>query len=306
MIYDVLIIGGGPAGLTAGMYAARAGLKTMLLEAGMPGGQASTTDWIENYPGFPGGVSGIDLMSKFMEQGMNFGLEMNTTYVTGTNLNENIKIVQTEQGDFEGHAVIICSGATWRELGVEGEKRLRGAGVSYCATCDGAFYKNKEVVVVGGGDSALEEAIFLTKFASKVTIVHRRDQFRAAQIIQKRAEANEKISFKLNAVVFSIEGEKKVEKVILKNVDTGALEEYPTDGVFIFIGTLPNASLVHVEKDSHGYILTDEALVTSIEGVFAAGDVRKKALKQVSTAVGDGAIAAMSAEKYLAEHVALS
>ena len=240
MEYDVIIIGGGPAGLTAGLYCARGGMKSLLIEMGMPGGQAANTDLIENYPGFPQGVSGIELMQKFMEHALNFGLEIKMAVAQSLDLKANPKKIITSEGTFLAKTVIIASGAVPRPLNVPGEERFRGVGVSYCAVCDGAFFRDKKVVVVGGGDSALEEANYLTKFAKEVVIIHRRDAFRAINVYQNRVKANPKISFLLDTVVEEIKGESKVEKVVVKNVKSGEIKEVATDGVFIFVGTVPN------------------------------------------------------------------
>jgi thioredoxin reductase (NADPH) len=303
MEYDVIIIGGGPAGLTAGLYCARGGMKSLLIEMGMPGGQAANTDLIENYPGFPQGVSGIELMQKFMEHALNFGLEIKMAVAQSLDLKANPKKIITSEGTFLAKTVIIASGAVPRPLTVPGEERFRGVGVSYCAVCDGAFFRDKKVVVVGGGDSALEEANYLTKFAKEVVIIHRRDAFRAINVYQNRVKANPKISFLLDTVVEEIKGESKVEKVVVKNVKSGEIKEVATDGVFIFVGTVPNTGFLRgqITLDERGYVVTNAELGCSIPGVFAAGDVRQKTLRQVSTAVGDGAVAAMSAERYIAE-----
>lgn len=304
MLYDLVIIGGGPAGLTAGLYGARAGLKTMIIEMSMPGGQAGLTDAIENYPGFPQGISGPELMSKFFQQAKNFGAETAMTQVKGVSLAGDIKTVYTTKGEYQARAVIIASGAQAKPLNVPGEAEFRGRGVSYCATCDGAFFKDKKVAVIGGGDSAVEEALFLTKFAREVVIVHRRDRLRATKVLQERAKANPKIDFRWNCVVESITGGSMVEAINLKNVKTGETFQEPVDGVFVFIGTIPNTDFLDasIGLNEKGYIIANDFLSTAIPGVFVAGDVREKFLRQVATAVGDGATAAMAAERYLAEH----
>lgn len=303
MEYDVIIIGGGPAGLTAGLYSARGGMKSLLIEMGMPGGQAANTDMIENYPGFPQGVSGIELMQMFMDQATTFGLEIKMAVAQELDLKNTPKKIVTSEGTFLAKTVVIASGAVPRALNVPGEEKFRGAGVSYCAVCDGAFFRDKKVVVVGGGDSALEEANYLTKFAKEVVIIHRRDAFRAINVYQDRVKANPKITFLLNTVVEEIKGEKKVEKVVVKNVQTGEIKEVATDGVFIFVGTVPKTDYLQnqITLDERGYVITNNELGCSLPGVFAAGDVRQKTLRQVSTAVGDGAVAAMSAERYITE-----
>ncbi|WP_406677291.1 thioredoxin-disulfide reductase [Moorella sp. ACPs] len=302
MPHDLLIIGGGPAGLTAALYGARGGLDTVVLEMGAPGGQAGLTDRIENYPGFPEGINGMELAMKFAEQAKRFGARIEMATVQGVELNGEIKKAFTGSGEFKSRAVIIASGAHPRPLGVPGEEEFRGRGVSYCATCDGAFFRDKKVAVVGGGDSAVEEALFLTRFASQVTIIHRRDALRATKVLQERARDNPKISFCWNTVVTRIKGGEKVDSLELKDVKSGVAREEAFDGVFIFIGMEPNTDFLKgaLTLDPQGYIVTRDNLATSIPGVFAAGDVRSKDFRQVSTAVGDGAVAAMAAERYLA------
>lgn len=303
MNYDLLIIGGGPAGLTAGMYGARGGLNTLILEKGAPGGQAAQTDRIENYPGFPEGISGVELAMKFAEQAQRFGTKLEMATVEKVDFTGKLKRVWTAEGEYTGKAVIIATGASPRSLEVPGEEALRGRGVSYCATCDGAFFRGKKVAVVGGGDSAVEEALFLTRFAEQVIIIHRRDKLRAAQVLQQRAREHPKITFCWNTVVEAILGESKVEALRLKDVVSGAVREEGFDGIFIFIGHKPNTAFLlgALTLDEGGYIVTGEDLSASVPGVFAAGDVRAKAFRQIATAVGDGAAAAMAAEKYLAE-----
>lgn len=306
MGYDLIIVGGGPAGLTAGLYGARGGLKTLLLERSMPGGQAAMTEMIENYPGYPQGVGGPELMMNFMEQATRFGLEFKTEEVKNVDFSSGEKLVKTEKVNYSAPAVIIATGSRPRFLEVPGEKEFHGRGVSYCATCDGAFFREKKIIVAGGGDSALEEAMFLTKYAREVVLVHRRDSLRAAKIIQDRAEKNSKLRFLLDTVIESINGGTKgVEGIMLRNVKTGESKIEPTDGVFVFIGNIPNTAFLSqaVELTEGGYIKTKNLLMTSVPGVFAAGDVRDKFLRQVSTAVGDGAEAAMAAERYLTELV---
>jgi len=301
MDYDVIIIGGGPAGLTAGIYTARADLKTAIFEAGVPGGQAVLTDIIENYPGFPGGISGPELMNRFVRQAEDLGVEIKPAGVT--ELRTTPHVVKAGDNEYAAEAVIVASGAQARNLGVPGESKFRGRGVSYCATCDGAFFKDKKVAVIGGGDAAAGEALFLTKFAREVHMIHRRDRLRAASILQKRVFENEKIRLRWDTVVGEIKGDNFVEKLVLKNVKSGEFKEEGFDGVFVFIGTVPNTQFLgeEIAKNENGYVITDEWLATNVPGVFAAGDVREKFLRQVSTAVGDGALAAMSVEKYLTE-----
>jgi thioredoxin reductase (NADPH) len=301
MVYDVVIIGGGPAGLTAGIYVKRAMLNVLLLEKTGVGGQIIITDLVENFPGFLE-ISGADLARKFEEHAMKFGLETKSMVeVSGIEDKEKIKIVKTSEGDFEAKAVIIASGTTPRKLGVKGELELTGRGVSYCATCDGFFFRDKVVVVVGGGDSAITEAIFLTKMAKKVIVVHRRDKLRAEKINQEHAFTNPKISFVWDSVVEEIAGKNIVEKVIVRNVKTNALTELKTDGVFIYVGLIPNTAFANVKKDEWGFIIANDKMETSTKGIFVAGDCRVTPLRQITTAVGDGAIAAVSAEKYIEE-----
>ncbi|KEO81360.1 thioredoxin-disulfide reductase [Tumebacillus flagellatus] len=301
-LYDVLIVGGGPAGMTAGLYAGRANLKVAMIERGMPGGQASTTHLIENFPGVES-IDGPSLAMIMHKQATDFGCEMITAEVERIeNIEGKMKKVITSRGEYLTKTIVLTPGAEPKKLGVPGEDELRGRGVSYCATCDGAFFRGKELVVIGGGDSAVEEGIYLTRHASKVTIIHRRDQLRAQKILQDRAFANEKISFIWDTVVEEIAGENKVEKVLMKNVKTGETSEYPCDGVFIYVGMKPNTDfLTGAENllDESGYIPTNAKMATKIPGVFAAGDVRDTVLRQVVTATGDGAIAAFYAGHYV-------
>lgn len=301
MLYDLLIIGGGPAGLTAGLYGARAKLKTAMFEQTMPGGAITSTDTVENYPGFPEGINGFDLGLKMREQAERFGLEVVIDTVTTVQMDGEVKIVRTTEGEYQGRALIIATGAKATRLNVPGEAELTGRGVSYCGTCDGAFFRDQEVVVVGGGDTALEDALFLTRFASKVTVLHRRDKLRATKVLQERAFANPKISFLWNSVVEKIVGSDKVTAVEVRNVVDNSVQSFPTAGVFIFVGVSPETEFLgpSVRLNSAGYIDADETTTTNIPGVFAAGDVRAKALRQVVTAVADGANAVVAAEKYL-------
>ena len=303
-MYDVIIVGGGPGGLTAAIYAARGGLKTVVIESMMPGGQAALTESIENYPGFPDGISGFELSNNFYKQALNQGAEFIFENVIELNLKDKIKTVVTDKQKLEGRAVIIASGSKPRFLGVEGEQKFHGRGVSYCATCDGAFYKEKRVAVIGGGNAALEEGVYLTKFASEVTIIHRRQGFRASQVAIEHAQNNPKVIFMLNYIVEEIAGDDKVEKIILKDKESGKIEELKVDGVFIYIGTEPNTKFTadYFNTDEKGYIITDELLRTNIEGVYAVGDIRNTPLRQVATAVGDGALAAVQIEKYLSNY----
>jgi len=303
--YDVIIIGGGPAGLSAGMYAARAALKTVLLEKGMPGGQAATTDKIENYPGFPEGIPGPELAMKMDEQARKFGLEVKYDDVlTVSQGPDGIITVKTYEGEISSKTLIIAGGAESKLLGVPGEQELRGRGVSYCATCDGAFFQGKKVAVVGGGDSALQESIFLTKFVQKVYVIHRRGELRATKVLQDKAFANPQIEFILDSVITNILGNDQVEVLKVKNLQTGEEKAIAADGVFVYAGKIPSTNLYEgfVTLDDNGYILTDAKMQTSRPGVFAAGDVRQTPLRQVVTAVADGAIAAVSADEYI-EHL---
>ena len=300
-MYEELIIGAGPAGMTAAIYAARAGYKTAILEHGVPGGQAATTDMIENYPGFPEGISGPELMMKFFEQTQTFGVEMIYEQVQSLDLMGDVKKVITDKQTIETKVVVIASGAKPRTLGVANEGRLRGRGVSYCATCDGFFFKDQPGAVVGGGDTAVEEAMYLTKMCSSVTLIHRRDELRANKLAQSRALANEKLNIIYDTVVDEIVGDEKVTQLKLRNKKTDTASTLDVNGVFIFVGYLPNGSFLPAELEVNelGYIVTDEEMATNIPGVFAVGDVRQKKLRQVTTAVGDGGAVMHAIEDYL-------
>jgi thioredoxin reductase (NADPH) len=302
-LYDVIIIGGGPAGMTTGLYASRARLRTLLIENGLFGGQMTTTELIENYPGFPQGVSGEELSRLMEEQAKRFGMEAISDEVTEVSLEKDLKRVKTYEGEFFCRALIICTGTEYRKLGVPGEEKFKGRGISYCATCDGAFFRDSRIIVVGGGDSALTEALFLTKFVSELTIIHRRDALRATKIYQERALSHPKIKFLWNSVVQEIKGDSVVRSVVVKNVKNGEVKEVETEGAFLFIGLMPRTQFLKelVQLDEAGYIVTNENCEASIKGIFAAGDCRKKLLRQISTSVGDGATAAFAAEKYLEE-----
>ncbi len=300
-MYDVAIVGAGPAGLSAGLYAARAKLSTVIIEKMYPGGQAAITYRIENYPGFSDGIGGIELTDAMKSQAEKFDAKF---------LNGCVEKIEKEDGTFRvfmngesitAKTVILASGAQPKKIGVKGEQEFTGKGVSYCATCDGAFYFDRSVAVVGGGDTAIEEALFLTRFASKIYVIHRRDQLRATKILQERAFQNDKISFVWDSVVNEIRGEDAVKEVIVKNVKTGSLNSIPVDGIFVAIGQSPATNFVKnlVALDEQGYIITNDKMMTDVRGIFAAGDVRQKPLRQVITAAADGAIAAVEAGRFI-------
>ncbi|WP_456371392.1 thioredoxin-disulfide reductase [Thermodesulfatator atlanticus] len=303
-VFDLAIVGSGPAGLTAYLYAARARLKVVLLERLSPGGQVLITDFVENYPGFPEGIAGWELIDRFVAQVKKLGFEPLREEVTKIeDLGQYKKLHLAGGKELLAKTVIIATGARPNTLNVPGEKELTGRGVSYCATCDGPFFRDQVVAVVGGGNTAVQEAIFLTRFAKKVFLIHRRDELRAQKILQERALSNEKIHPIWNTVVEEILGDEKVKALKLKNRKTGEVSELPVDGVFIFIGTSPQSEFVKdlLECDERGFIITDAEMRTNVPGIFAAGDVRAKACRQIITACGDGATAAFMAEHYLAE-----
>jgi len=305
--YDVVIIGGGPAGLTAGMYAARANLRTLAIAGETSVSQVTITDIVENYPGIPGGINGFELAERFKTQAVEFGLQTASGDVTG--------LVRKDWGGLAGWeiaagearygalAVVVATGATWRRLGIPSEERFIGRGVSFCATCDGPFYRNREVAVVGGGDTAIQEALFLTRFAKKVTVIHRRDRLRATGILQKRAFTNDKIAFAWNSVVESIDGLDLVQAVRLRDVKTGQTRDLAVSGLFIFVGLTPNTAPFQgvLALDAGGYIQVDANMQTSVPGGFACGDCTAKRFRQVVTACGDGATAAFSAQLHVEE-----
>lgn len=303
--YDLVIIGGGPAGMTAGLYACRARMKTLLLERVACGGQALIAYRVENFPGFPDGVSGPDIADWMLKQAEHFGLQVKSAEAKSIKVRDDkelkFQIELNDSGELRANSLIIATGAKWNYLNVPGERELTGRGVSWCATCDGPLFKGKDVIVVGGGDTALEDALFLTKFASKVTIVHRRDTFRAAKILHEKVAANKKIEIAFRSVVTEIVGKKSVEFARIKDVNTDETRELKADGVFILVGMNPNSEIVKgvVKTDEKGYIITDDEMRTSVDGVFACGDVRKKLFRQIVTAAGDGATAAFSAEHYV-------
>jgi thioredoxin reductase (NADPH) len=307
IIYDAIIIGGGPAGLTAAIYLSRARMDTLLIEKAMPGGQAILTEIIENYPGFPHGITGPELMQKMEEQAVRFGLKIEYGEAVEFKIKEDaedkVKIVKINNQEYRTLTIILASGAEASKLKVPGEEELRGRGVSYCATCDAPFFKDQKIVVIGGGDTAIEETLYLTKFVREATIVHRRDRLRATKILQERVFANKKINFAWDSVVTKILGSEKVEGILIQNKKTGKEKEIPCQGVFIFVGNVPNSKFLNelVKLDQKGYILTDGNMMTSQEGIYACGDVRKKILRQVVTACGEGATAAFAAQKYIEE-----
>jgi thioredoxin reductase (NADPH) len=311
VLWDVMIIGSGPAGWTAAIYAARADLKTLLFtgleKGGLPGGQLMLTTEVENYPGFRDGIMGPELMDQMREQALRFGTELVEDDVTAVDFSKRPFTLTVGDEAYKGRAVIIATGASAIWLGLDSEKRLQGRGVSACATCDGFFFRDKDVVVVGGGDTAMEEATFLTRYANKVSVVHRRDELRASKIMQDRARNNPKISFVWDTVVTDVLGETGVEGVRLQNVKTGALHDLKTDGLFIAIGHKPNTDLFagQVEMDAAGYITQKHRTETSVPGVFSAGDVSDTRYKQAVTAAGDGCRAALDAEHFLTGDVAL-
>ena len=309
-VYDVIILGAGPAGLAAGLYAGRSRLSTLIIEKGQDGGQIAITDEIENYPGqMVEGESGPSLIARMTEQAKKFGAERCSDVIKSVELNGEVKKLVGAKGEYEAKCVIIATGAFPKPIGCENEGKFTGKGISFCATCDAAFFEDFEVYVVGGGDSAVEEAMYLTKFARKVTIIHRRDELRAAKSIQEKAFANPKIAFMWDSVVTKVDGDELLSSMTVKNVKTGELTVVEADeddglfGLFGFIGYNPNSKLFEGMLDmENGYIKTDDNMHTNIPGVFAAGDIRVKSLRQVVTAAADGAIAAMQAEHYVSNH----
>ena len=302
-IYDVIIIGGGPAGLTAGIYLSRARMKVLLLEKMSPGGQAILTDTIENYPGFPQGISGPELMQNMEKQAIEFGVkfQFEQVFEIKHKKQSKIQIVKTREREYKTFSVIISSGADAKKLNIPGEDEFRGRGVSYCGTCDAPFFKDKKIALVGGGDTAIEEALYLSKFAREITVIHRRDRLRATKILQERIFSNQIINFSWNSIPLRIKGQSKVESILLKDVKTNHEKEVECDGVFIFVGYTPNTGFLKnsVQLTDTGYIHTDENMMSSVEGIYACGDVRQKILRQVITACGEGATAAFAAQKYV-------
>lgn len=303
-VRETIILGSGPAGLTAALYAARANLKPLVITGSELGGQIATTTDVENFPGFPEGLTGPELAEKMQAQAERFGAEIQYDYVQQVDLSRRPFRLTGSNGDYYAKTLIIATGASPRKLGVPGEAEMVGRGVSYCATCDGFFFRGKDVVVIGGGDSALQEAIFLTKFADKVTIIHRRNELRAGYTLANRARKNEKIDFIWDTVVTKINGDPTVTGVELQNVKTGQTWTRPTDGVFVFIGHLPNSQLFQgqLATDTQGYLIVDNHFRTTVEGVWAAGEIGDSIFKQAITSAGMGAAAAIEAERWLAEH----
>jgi len=300
--YDVVIVGAGGAGLTAALYASRALLSTLLLEKLTPGGQIALTDEVENYPGFPEGVKGPRISELMLEQAKKYGTQVETKELQKIIPQGDVIELVTDRGSVKSKAVIIASGASYRRLGAQNEEELIGKGVSYCATCDGAFFKGKELVVVGGGDSAMQEGLFLTRYATKITVVHRRDKLRASPILQERAKKHEKISFIWDTVVERINGSSKVESALLKNVKTNETSDFKADGVFVFVGQIPQTSFLKdvVTLDAGGYVKTENGSTeTNVPGIFACGEVRSGAVKQLVTACGEGCEAALAAQHYI-------
>jgi thioredoxin reductase (NADPH) len=298
----VVIIGSGPAGLTAALYTARANLQPVVISGNQLGGQISITWEVENYPGFPDGTTGPELVEQMQKQAEKFGARVIVDEVTEVDFSHGRPFrLKTHGDEFEAEAVILASGASPKRLGVPGESEMIGKGVSFCATCDGFFFRDKDVIVVGGGDSALEEGIFLTRFANKVDVVHRRDELRAGERLQSRARENEKMGFVWDTVIEQIEGNGKVQAVSLRNLQTGQTERRPIDGVFIFIGHYPNSELYQgqLEMDERGYVKVDENHMTSIPGIFAAGEIMDPHFRQIATSVGQGAAAGMMVERWI-------
>jgi thioredoxin reductase (NADPH) len=300
--YDVSIIGGGPAGLSAGIYTARARLSSLLIEKGLVGGLIVNTERLDNYPGFPEGISGLRLAELMQEQGTKYGLETTLAEVTGIELGEGQKVIKTSEGSFIARAVIIAGGCHRQKLGVPGEEEFTGKGVSYCATCDGALFRELAVAVVGGGNAAITEALHLAKFATRVTVIHRRDQLRATPVLQEKASSEPKIDFLWDSVVQEIEGEGLVNRIRLRNVKTGRESTLDVSGVFVSIGLIPNTGYLEgiLPLDKTGAIITNPDMETGVAGIFAAGDIRQDSPRQVITAAGDGATAAIGATKFLA------
>ena len=299
--YDVIILGAGPAGMAAAIYTGRARLNTLVLEKGLPGGQILLTDWVENYPGFPDGVVPFQLMDNFRKQSAKFGAKIETDKVKEVRRKDSLWLVLGNRGKYQARAVIIATGSDYRKLGLEGEARLTGRGVSYCATCDGAFFKDKVIGVIGGGDNALTEALFLTKFCRLVKIIHRRDQFRAEKILQERIFENSKIEVLLDSVIEKISGKDKLKSITIMNVEDKSFSEIKLDGLFISIGMDPNTGFVKglIDLNKLGQVKVNKTMATSEPGIFAAGDVTDSCPEQMATAVGTGVAAALAVDEYL-------
>ncbi len=300
-IYDVLIIGGGPAGLTAGLYAGRAQMKVAILERLMPGGEVASTEWVENYPGFEDGIAGSELMQRMERQARKFGLEILSGQVDGLDLESSPKKVYSFGKEYQAHTIVLATGCDPKLLNIPGEKEFKGRGVSYCATCDGPFFQDKDIVVVGGGNSGIQESLYLTRFVKSIKLVEFMDRLNAEKILQKRAEENPKFSFYLNHRLLEIHGDKTVQSVLVEDRKSGQKKELSADGVFIWIGLNPNTEFIKgkLALTDWGYVVTDSDMQTSVPGVYAVGDLREKSVRQITTAVADGTIAAQSALKYL-------
>jgi thioredoxin reductase (NADPH) len=303
-LYDVIIIGSGPAGFTSGIYTSRAKLKTLIISGSLPGGQLMTTSEVENYPGFPNGIFGPELMMNMRQQAERFGTNVVDDEVLKVDFKNRPFLISTHSESYEGRAILLCTGASPRKLGIDGEQEFGGKGVSYCATCDGPFFKGEEIAVIGGGDTAIEEATFLTKFGKSVKIIHRRDFLRASKILQEKAFENSKIQFIWNHVVTRIGGNKKIESIDIKDLTTGKIQNLSVGGLFVAIGHEPNTSIFkdQLELDDKGYVVIKDSTRTSVEGVFAAGDVHDYRYRQAVTAAGFGCMAALDVEKWLSEN----
>ncbi len=299
-VYDLVILGAGPAGLTAAIYGGRANMDILVLEHMMSGGEITSSERLDNYPGFPEGISGIEFGQFLEKQATRFGAEIISATIEEADVLGDIKKVSTSKGDFYGRTMVVATGTAPRVLGVPGEEMLRGRGISFCATCDGPFFRNAKVAVIGGGDSAVKEALYLTRFANEVFLIHRRDKLRAVPFLQEQILNHPRVQILWDTVVKSFYGEQKLEKIIIQHLKDSTIAELPVDGAFLYVGRIPNTGFLKgVEMDGKGYIITSEEMETSVPGIFAAGDVRRKFLRQVVTAASDGAIAAMMAVRFL-------